>query len=110
MRGDNIYMCNANKIEEIIKQFDTNIDRYEMAKYKVTEISPRLGNHTYIVHNLEAEYENGGVYFGDIENVISDNQYSLMGFLIDSIINIIFEDKCITIAFRSNSIKIELVD
>ena len=65
--------------------------------------------HTYTVHNLEAEMEDGGVYFGDVEEIIFNNQYDLMGFLIDSIIDIVFSDKIIEIMFDSNNIKIELI-
>ena len=53
--------------------------------------------------------EDGGVYFGDMNDVIFNNQYALMGFLINSIVNIKFEDKVTTIMFRSNSIAIEFV-
>ena len=38
-----------------------------------------------------------------------NNQYALMGFLINSIVNIKFEDKVVIIIFRSNSIVIEFV-
>ena len=53
--------------------------------------------------------EDGEVYFGDMNNIIYNNQYALMGFLVDSIIDIKFEDKVTTIIFRSNSIIIEFV-
>ena len=79
-------------------------------RYDVTEKSERNGEHTYAVYNLMAEVEDGEIYFWDKEDVIFNNQYALVGFLIDSIIDIIFEDKFIAIIFRSNSIKIELVD
>ena len=102
-------MCSMNKIKKLIKQFDVNIDRYEVAKYKVTETSDRHGEHSYIVHNIGAEYEDGGVYFGDIENIIFDNQYALMGFLVESVKDVTVTDKLIDIVFEFNSIKIELL-
>lgn len=103
-------MSNAKKVEKLIKQLNNNLDLYEVPKYKIIESSIKNMGHTYTVHNLEAEMEDGGVYFGDVEEIIYNNQYVLMGFLVDSIVDIIFEDKIITIVFKSNSIKIELVD
>lgn len=80
-----------------------------VSEYKVTESSVRHGEHTYTVHNLVVEYENGGVYFGDDEEVIRDNGYALMGIVVDSVIHIIIEDKLIEIIFENNIIKIELI-
>ena len=102
-------MCSTKKVKKIIKQLQTNLDLYEIPEYKVTEISTRHGEHTYIVHKLEAEYEDGGVYFGDLEKKILTNQYALMGFLISSVKDVIIENKIIEIFFDSNSILIELV-
>jgi hypothetical protein len=109
MRGDLQNMTNESKVKKLIKQLNTNLDLYEIPKYKITEISDRNGKNSYTVHSLEAEMEDGGVYFGDMNDVIFNNQYALMGFLINSIVNIKFEDKVTTIMFRSNSIAIEFV-
>lgn len=102
-------MTNESKVKKLIKQLNTNLDLYEIPKYKITEISDRNGKNSYTVHSLEAEMEDGGVYFGDIEEIIFNNQYTLMGFLVDSIVNIKFEDKVVIIIFKSNSIVIEFV-
>ena len=102
-------MSNAKKVEKLIKQLNTNLDLYEVPKYKIIESSIKNMGHTYAVHNLEAEVEDGEVYFGDVEEIIFDNQYALMGFLVDSIIDIVFSDKIIEIMFDSNNIKIELI-
>ena len=98
-------MYSTNKVKKMIKQINMN----KGSKYKVTETSARHGEHTYTVHNLVAEYEDGGVYFGDDEEVIRDNRYALMGIVVDSVIHIIIEDKLIEIVFENNSIKIELI-
>ena len=97
------------KVKKLIKQLNSNLELYAEPEYKITEKSEKNGEHLYIVHNLDAEIEDGGVYFGDMNNVICNNQYALMGFLVDSIIDIKFEDKVTTIIFRSNSIIIEFV-
>ena len=102
-------MSNAKKVEKLIKQLNTNLDLYETPKYMITESSIKNMGHTYTVHKLDAEVEDGEVYFRDVEEIIFDNQYALMGFLIDSIVDIKFEDKVVTIIFRSNSIIIEFV-
>ena len=98
-------MYSTNKVKKMIKQINMN----KGSKYKVTETSARHGEHTYTVHNLVAEYEAGGVYCGDGEEVIYDNGYALMGFLVDFVIDIIIEDKIIEIIFENNIIIIELI-
>lgn len=103
-------MTKERKVKKLIKQLSTNLDLYEAPKYKITEKSERNGEYTYTVQNLIGEMEDGEVYFGDLEVIIFNNQYALMGFLIDSIVDIIFENKVVTIIFRLNNIKIELVD
>ena len=97
------------KVNKLIKQLDSNLNNYAEPEYKITEKSEKGGEYLYIVHNLDAEMEDGAIYFGDMNNVIYNNQYALMGFLVDSIIDIKFEDKVATIVFRSNSIRIKFV-
>ena len=54
--------------------------------------------------------QDGGVYFGDDEEVILNNGYALVGFVVDSVgLIIIIEDKLIEIIFETNSIRIELI-
>ena len=96
-------------VKKLIKWLNSNLDEYEEPEYEITEISEKSMDHIYIVHNLEAEMEEGEIYFGDMNNVIFNNQYSLMGFIVDSIIDIKSEDNIATIIFKSNSIKIEFV-
>ncbi len=102
-------MSNAKKVEKLIQQLDNNLDLYEVPEYKIIESSIKNIGHTYTVHNLVAETEYEEVYFGDIEDIIYDNQYALMGFLVESIVDIIIDDNIIDIIFKSNNIKIELI-
>jgi len=57
---------NMKNVQKLMKAFDLNLDLYERPEYKITERN-RL---SYIVHNLEAEYECGSLYFGDDENIM----------------------------------------
>lgn len=98
------------KVKELIDLLNTNLDLHGDARYEVTEKSERNGEHTYAVYNLMTEVEDGEMYFWDKEDVIFNNQYALVGFLIDSIVDIIFEDKGVDIIFKSNSIKIEILN
>ena len=107
MRGELSSM--EDEVRKLIKQLNSNLELYEEPEYKITEKSEKGGEHLYIVHNLDAEMKEGEIYFGDMNDVIYNNQYALMGFLVDSIVNIEFKDKLVTIIFKSNSIKIEFV-
>lgn len=96
------------KVQKMIKQLNMNLDLYKMPEYMITETSIYNGDHTYIVHNLQAECEDGGVYFGDLEEKIITYQYALTGFLVDSVVDIVIQDENIEILFNTNSIKIKL--
>lgn len=85
------------------------MDLHEISKYMITEESAKNTGCKYIVHNLIAETEDGGVYFGDTEDIILSNQYALIGFLVSSVKDIIFVDNVINIIFETNTIKIELI-
>lgn len=98
------------KVEKVINQINSNLNSYAEPEYRIVEKSNKLGKYAYTVHSLEAELEDGEVYFGDMNNIIFNNHYALVGFLIDSVIDIVFRDKLIKIIFQSSSIDIELVN
>ena len=102
-------MCNKTKVRKLIKQINMNEDLNEMPEYRVTETSSRHGENTYNIYNLEVEYENGEIYFGDLEEKIIASGYALMGFLVSSVKDIIIECNVIEIFFEINSIKIEFL-
>jgi len=102
-------MVDGKKIQEMINQLNTNIDVYEVPEYEITEISSKNLRQVYIVNNLEAELEDGEIYFKDIEDKIYENEYTIMGFLVESIKEILLEKEIILILFETHSIKIELI-
>lgn len=107
-KGQNMKGINK-KVQEVIKQLETNLVLYEEPEYRIVEISAVHGENSYIVHNLEVECENDEVYFCDKDDKIRDNGYALMGFLTKSVRDIIIDDRVIEIFFDSNSISIKLV-
>lgn len=100
---------NNKKAQKLINLLNINKELYELIEYKITEHSNNNGDVTYKVHNLDAEIEDGEIYFADIDEKIQSNRYSMMGFLIKSIKDIIFEKDLITILFSSQSIIIETI-
>jgi len=97
-------MVDGEKVQKMIQYFNNN----KKAMYMVTEVS-RHRNSTYSVYKLNALLEDGEINFGDDKDVIYHEQYALMGFMVNTIEDIIFEDGVVNIMFEFNSIKIELL-
>lgn len=99
----------TTKLQEVINKLNTNMDLYEIVEYAITETSLNNVTHTYTVYNIEAEIEDGEVYFGDIEGKILTEQYALGGFLACSVKDIMLNDNIIDILFNTNAINIKLI-
>ena len=103
-------MGSINEVNELINQLNDNMGLFETTQYRVTETSLKNCKKTeYILHNLEADIEDGEVYFSDLKNDIRMKQLSLIGFLVESVKDIVFDEYFIQIMFDQSSIKIELI-
>ena len=95
-------------MRQVVEKLSENMDRYDYPKYKILEngASRRLEN---TVYELQAEYEDGMLYFKDIDDLILDDNSMLIGVPEESIRDITFEGNNITLLLHNASIEIELL-
>ena len=96
------------KIRQVIEKLSENMDRYDYPKYKILEkgVSRQLEN---TVYELQAEYEDGTLYFKDADGLILDSNSMLIGVPEESIRDIAFEGNNITLLLHNAKIEIELL-
>lgn len=95
------------KMRQVVEKLSENMDRYDYPKYKILENGSgrRLEN---TVYELQAEYEDGTLYFKDIDGLILDNNSMLIGVPEEAIRYISFKGNNITLLLHNAKIEIEL--
>ena len=96
------------KIRQVVEELSNNMDCYDYPKYKILEngVFRQLEN---MVYELQAEYEDGTLYFKDSDGVILDSNSMLIGVSEESIKDIAFVGNSITLLLHSAKIEIELL-
>lgn len=91
-------------VKELKKYLDDQADSKEISSYVIT-----YKEHSYPVHNLMVEVEDGYVMFSDIEGIITNDILHVMNMIdIDFIENIFINDCEINIMLKSGNIKIKV--
>lgn len=96
------------KIRQVVEELSNNMDCYDYPKYKILEkgVSRQLVN---TVYELQAEYEDGTLYFKDADGLILDSNSMLIGVPEESIRDITFKGNNITLLLHNAKIEIELL-
>ena len=96
------------KIRQVVEKLSENMDCYDYPKYKILEkgASRRLEN---TVYELQAEYEDGTLYFKDVDGLILDSNSMLIGVSEEVIRDIVFEGNSITLLLHNAKVEIELL-